>query len=235
MEDGDWMERSRPPASYGSTELRRYMRQILWSIPLLLGLALPLAPPAAAQAEPAVTAERPVRQSWTADRRAFVEGDMITVLIDEHTLAMAHQGNSAVDARRRDMSADARADARLPDGSIGGLPVSGGAAVGTSNVGESRQRGDATRENRFRGEITVRVVSVDAGGNLRVEGRKMVNVDRNRQEISLTGFVRPQDVSPQNVIDSWRVADAEVVYVSRGSLDRPRGGILSRLLAALWP
>jgi hypothetical protein len=35
------------------------------------------------------------------------------------------------------------------------------------------------------------------------------------------------------VVDSWRVADAELVYTSSGQ--RPRGGILGRMLGAIWP
>ena len=68
---------------------------------------------------------------------------------------------------------------------------------------------------------------------LRIEGRKMVNIDKSSEELVLRGFVRPQDVSDRNMIDSWRVGDAELVYTSRGS--KPRGGIIGGLLAKLWP
>ena len=101
---------------------------------------------------------------------------------------------------------------------------------------DSRRRGDALRQNRFRGEVSVRVVAVDAAtGLLQVRGEKLVNVDRNRQGIELSGWVRPQDVSSANLVDSWRVADAQLVYTSKGSLARPKGGIVSRILGALWP
>ena len=57
----------------------------------------------------------------------------------------------------------------------------------------------------------------------------------NKEQIAVKGWVRAQDISSNNLIDSWRVADAEIVYTSSGSLTKAKGGILSKLLGALWP
>jgi flagellar L-ring protein FlgH len=166
------------------------------------------------------------RQSWTADRRDFVVGDVITVLIDEHTLAAAQQGDFASDRRFRELGLSAVQN-------VGGAGTNVRGDVRSSNQAESRQRGEATRQNRFQGEMTVRILSVETGGLLRVEGRKVINIDRVSEELVLRGLVRAQDVSSRNVVDSWRVADAELVYTSSGQ--RPRGGILGRMLGAIWP
>jgi flagellar L-ring protein FlgH len=168
------------------------------------------------------------RQSWTSDRRDFVTGDVITVLIDEHTLASANQGNFASDRRFRDLGVGVSQTATAAIPNVRGQ-------VGSSNQAESRQRGEATRQNRFQGEMTVRVVGVEEGGLLRIEGNKVVDIDRNAEELTLRGVIRPQDVTSGNMIDSWRVADAELVYTARGRLGRPRGGIVGRVLAAIWP
>ncbi len=182
----------------------------------------------AAEGSAATAVQRPVRQSWTADRRAFSEGDVITVLVDEHTLASATTGNYASDRRRRDASVSVRQDVVLD------APRSAGAGFGSGNSAESRQSGEAVRRNNFQGEMTVRVVGIE-NGILRLEGRKMVDVDKNRQELRLTGWVRPQDVTTRNTVDSWRIAEAELVYLSRGGLGTPRGGIVSRLIGVFWP
>lgn len=172
-----------------------------------------------------------VRQSWTADRRAFAEGDVLTVLLDDYTLATQHTGNSALSSRARDADVGVSQNVvRRP-----GIPTSAGGGFSSGTRGESRERGDATRENRFRGEMTVRVVGVEPGGMLKVTGTKRVQVDGGTQEVSLTGLVRPQDVSAQNVVESWRVADMDLQYRSKGSLGRPKGGILSRILGWVWP
>jgi flagellar L-ring protein FlgH len=167
------------------------------------------------------------RSSWTADRRDFVTGDVITVLIDEHTLAAANMGDFASDRRFRDLGVAAGQN-------VTGAVPSVRADVSSTNQAESRQRGEATRQNRFQGEMTVRVVGVENGGLLRVEGRKVVNIDRVQEELVLRGLIRPEDVSTRNLVDSWRVSDAELIYTSRG-LGSPRGGIFTRLLGWIWP
>ena len=163
------------------------------------------------------------RRSWTSDRRDFVEGDVITVLIDEHTLAAANQGDFSSDRRFRDLGVDA---------SGAGMPGVG-ASVGTTNQAESRSRSEASRQNRFQGEMTVRVVGVEEGGLLRVEGTKMINIDEVAEELVLRGLVRPDDVTPRNMVESWRIGDVELVYTTEGT--EPKGGILGRLLGKIWP
>ena len=187
-------------------------------------------PPAVAApaAVPAAPAARPVRQSWTSARRSFVVGDVVTVLVDEYTLASANTNNSATDRRRRDLGFDAR----MP----GGAGTSMGADIGTDNSSDSRQSGEALRQNRFQSEMSVRIVAVDStSGLLQIKGAKLVDVDENKQEVTFTGWVRPQDVSPQNTVASYRVADAQLLYSAEGGLDKPKGGILGRILGMVWP
>ncbi len=172
---------------------------------------------------------RPVRHSGTSDRRNFVVGDVITVSVDENTLATANQSNTASDRRRRNLDLSASGT-----GMMAALPPTGG-GIGTGNDADSRQYGDAVRRNSFRGEMSVRIVAIEPGGLLQLEGKKAVNVDQNRQELTLSGYVRPQDVSPRNTVESWRVGDAEVVYSAQGSLGKPKGGMISRIIGAFWP
>lgn len=171
------------------------------------------------------------RQSWTVDRRALVEGDVLTVVMDEYTSATQHSGNSAHRSRSRTADLDVSQNVvRRP-----GVPTTLGAGVGSATRGDSRERGDAVRENTFVGEITVRVAGIEPNGMLRIEGSKRVNVDKSSQEIAISGLVRPDDISSANVVESWRVADLDLRYNSKGSLSRPRGSVFSRLLGALWP
>lgn len=195
--------------------------------------AAPAAPaPPQAAAVPAtaqVPAPRPARQSWTADRRAFTVGDVITVLIDEYTLAAANMGDVAVDRRVRDMVLGV-------GGAVSGSALPGAAVeIGSLRDAERRQRGEATRQNRFQGEMTVRVVDIAEGGLLKVEGNKIVHIDKVREELLLSGFVRPQDVTPANIVDSWRLANPQLIYQSNGKLGKPNGSLISRVLDIFWP
>ena len=170
--------------------------------------------------------KRRAPKSWTSDRRDFAVGDIITVLVDENTAASANKANVASDRKSRDMDFDAE----LP------APAAGkNAGVSSSNNGESRQNGQATRGNRFVGEISVKVIAVSKEGNLQVKGSKTVDVDKAKQTMTLTGWLRPQDVSTTDYAPSARIADAQLVYQAEGNLGKTRSGILTRVLGVVWP
>jgi flagellar L-ring protein precursor FlgH len=205
-----------------------------------LGALAMLARPASAQAPaPAAPAEaadsadapppKPVRQSWVSDRRSFVVGDIITVNIDEYTLASANSGNSATDNRRR--TADFGVNAKMPAGTSMGGTVG---YSGTNNA-DLTQRGEATRQNRFTSEMTVRVKEVSANGVLKVEGKKLVTIDGAKQEVALSGFVRPQDVGSANQIDSQRIGEMTLDYKNSGDLGKPKNGLFWKLFGWLFP
>lgn len=195
------------------------------------GQSAPGAAPAASAARADTTPPplpRPKRLSWTADRREYAVGDVITVLVDEYTLASQDKQTSALETKQRDMSL----------GITVGTPTkttSTTAAVNTRNNGQSENRGEATRQNHFHSEISVRVVAVSPSGLLQIKGHKIVNVDKNQQDVSLTGWVRPQDISQQNLVDAFRVADAELVFSEKGDLGKPKGGIIGRIVGKVWP
>lgn len=169
-------------------------------------------------------AARPVRESWTADRRSFAVGDLITVLIDDYTIATALKENTATDTRTRGLSASAR------------LPTSTkNIGLDTRNNADQQQRGSSRRENRFQNELSVRVMAIAPNGLLQLKGTKNINVDKSGQDIVFTGFARPQDISTTNMVESNRVADAQLGYLSPGPLGKPKQGLISKVLGGLWP
>lgn len=165
------------------------------------------------------------RQSWFSDRRSFAVGDIITILIDDYTITTAVKENIASDTRSRGLGLTAR----LPAGQTKS------AGLDTRNDAQQNQRGSAKRENRFQNEMSVRVIATGANGLLQVKGTKNINVDKAMQDIVLTGWVRAQDVSPDNLVESARLADATIGYASPGALAKPKKGFVSKILGAIWP
>ncbi len=204
------------------------------SVALALSLALTVRPlsaqaAVAAPATTSVTTVPPVapikpRESWTADRRNFAVGDIITILIDDYTISTAVKENSASDSRTRGLSVNAK------------LPTSSKqVGIDSRNNADQQQRGAARRENRFQNEMSVRVVAVGPNGLLQLKGTKKIDIDKALQDIVFTGWVRAQDVSTSNVIESSRVADAQLGYTSPGPLGKPKQGIITKVLGAFWP
>ena len=167
------------------------------------------------------------RASWTADRRNFVVGDIVTILIDDYTISTAVKENIASDQRSRDLDLNAQ----LPTATGTNKSV----GLSTRNGASQQQRGSARRENRFQNEMSVRVVGVGANGLLQLKGTKKINVDKAQQDIELTGWVRAQDITAQNYVESNRVADIVIGYQSPGPLGKPKQGIMTKILGAIWP
>ncbi len=166
----------------------------------------------------------PTRASWTADRRDFVVGDIITVLIDDYTISTAVKEDLATDTRTRGLSVNAS------------LPSSNkSVGIDSRNNADQTKRGQARRENRFQNEMSVRVVSIAPNGLLELKGTKKIDVDKAQQDIVFTGFVRPQDISTANSVESSRVADISLGYASPGPLGKPKQGMITKILGAFWP
>lgn len=175
-------------------------------------------------ASSAAAPSSPTRSSWVSDRRDFVVGDIITVLIDDYTISTAVKEDLATDTRTRGLSVNAS------------LPTSNkSVGIDSRNNADQTKRGQARRENRFQNEMSVRVVSIAPNGLLELKGTKKIDVDKAQQDIVFTGFVRPQDISTANSVESSRVADISLGYASPGPLGKPKQGMITKILGAFWP
>jgi flagellar L-ring protein FlgH len=92
------------------------------------------------------------------------------------------------------------------------------------------------KEGTFETRLSVLVIDVQPNGNLVVEGRRRIVVDREVKCIRVTGIVRPYDVTVANSIFSWQVANASIAYEGTGPLTRTTNrGFLGELLDFVWP
>ena len=78
--------------------------------------------------------------------------------------------------------------------------------------------GSSSQSNSLIGDITVTVVERYPNGNLRIRGEKWVTLNQGREFIRLSGIIRPDDVEPDNSLQSYRIADAQITYSSKGVL-----------------
>lgn len=197
----------------------------------------PTTPPAETPpAAPAAVAQRPApvvlgsagSYGWLSDSRMYRVGDVITILVDEYTAASADRSTVATEERSSDLGAAASVT-----GGATGFGQNGRLSTGVG--GDSYRRGRDTRQDRLQSEITARVMEVNADGSLRLEGRKKLVIDEHEQEVIVSGVIRSNDVSPGNTIESWRLAEAEILYSTNGELGKPKKSILMKLLGFIWP
>jgi flagellar L-ring protein FlgH len=97
-------------------------------------------------------------------------------------------------------------------------------------------KGETNRDESMSASITARVTSVSPEGNLFIMGTREVKVNLETQMITLTGIIRPEDISPDNTVLSSYIADARIAYSGIGSVsDKQRPGWLMRIVDYVWP
>ena len=96
--------------------------------------------------------------------------------------------------------------------------------------------GAISGSGKLTASIAAKVIEVMPNGNLIVEGRKEVTVEREKRLIVLSGIVRPADIEFDNTISSDKVADARIEYVGRGVISDKQGpGIFHRFFDWIYP
>ena len=107
---------------------------------------------------------------------------------------------------------DAMTKSRVPGASLTIPPVEVGGSTEYKGGGEITNRQTATSR------AAVTVIDVLPNGNLVVEGVRLVRFSGETQFASLRGVVRPSDVQKDNTVLSTNIADAQIEFVSEGTL-----------------
>lgn len=155
--------------------------------------------------------------SLFSDFRAHAVGDIITIVISESSSA-SRTGNAS----------NSKSASTSLDAGVGLLtfinPVSGGSSD------SFKAQGSVANSNRVTGRITVKVTEVMPNGLLVISGTQSIKQLSDEQKITITGIVRPEDVTADNTVLSSNVADAQLKIEGKGPLaSKQRQGILTQI------
>lgn len=164
------------------------------------------------------------------DRRAYREGDIITVLLTERT----------VSSKSTETSVGKNSGITFGDDTILGRDIDFKGHSLETGVSQDRNfdgSGEADQENSLSGNIAVTVSGVLPNGLLVIRGEKWMTLTTGEEFIRLKGLIRPEDIASDNTIPSTRVADARITYSGTGELaDASRQGWGSRFFnSRYWP
>lgn len=167
-----------------------------------------------------------------ADKKALRIGDIITVRIIES----AQASNTADTDLSRSSSTNASLNTFFGKKKFLNLFKLGEDLL-TSTADNSHQgSGSTTRSGQLTATMTAVVRDVLPNGNLVIQGTREVLVNHEQQFITVTGIVRPQDVSRDNVILSTQLADANISIGGLGVVaDKQRSGWGTWLFDLVWP
>lgn len=91
-------------------------------------------------------------------------------------------------------------------------------------------------EETFKTKISTIIEQVYANGNYFIKGSKEVLINGQKQNIKISGVIRPYDISPENVVESDRIANLKVLYEKEGSeIDALEKNWGTKLIDAISP
>jgi flagellar L-ring protein precursor FlgH len=161
-------------------------------------------------------------QSLFTDIKAHQVGDIITVLIVEQNRA----SNQVETKTEKSTSINTSGGPGI--GSLDFIPMFGGKA---DNSNKFDGKGENLRTGSIRARMSVTVLEVRDNGDLVVEGSRVIGINGDEETIYVSGVVRSRDVSPDNTVESYQIADAEISYTGKGNATSgSRPGIITRLI-----
>jgi flagellar L-ring protein precursor FlgH len=167
-------------------------------------------------------------RSFFKDQRATKVGDIVTVRIDISDKAKV--SNQTSRSRKADEDASLTNVLGLED-SIAGKLLPGGyspsAALNAGSNTSTAGAGAVDRSEQIALTVAAVVTQVLPNGNLVVEGRQEVRINFEVRDLTVSGVVRPEDVSATNEIKHTQLAEARISYGGRGQItdmQQPRLG-----------
>lgn len=200
--------------------------------PLVVALAISALPALRAGADSLWKDD--VSRPLTADRRARAVGDILTIIVEENSSST--KDNTTSTAKKSGLDASIASFLYAPSAS--GLLTKGGKmpAMKMDSSSTFDGGGKVANTERITGRIAVTVVDVLPNGNLIVEGTRRTKFANESLDAVLRGTVRGEDVTAANTVFSFNVADANIRYISKGTVsDSQKKGWFGRAWDKVTP
>ncbi|MDA1098928.1 MAG: flagellar basal body L-ring protein FlgH [Proteobacteria bacterium] len=179
---------------------------------------------------------RPGARAFFKDQRAAQIGDILTVNItiaDEATLDNA-TSRTRDNAEDSDLTNFLGYESQL--GKILPEAVSPSSLTSLGSKSKSTGTGSIARSESVKLVVAAIVTQVLPNGNLVISGTQEVRVNFEKRILTITGVVRPEDISASNIIKHTQIAEARIAYGGAGQLtdvQQPRYG--QQLFDVIFP
>ena len=100
---------------------------------------------------------------------------------------------------------------------------------------EFEGEGEMTRSDTMTARVAARVIDIRPNGNLILEARKHIRTDEESVTLLLTGTCRPQDVNPDNTLESFKLYDLHLHKITDGEVrNAAKKGVITKFFDALF-
>lgn len=146
--------------------------------------------------------------SLSTDYKAAIVGDLITIVVS-HSLTSSSGGDVSTARTYSASSGINSLPGRIKVGGISSL-------LGLQSAETLAGKGLADTTSSLTTTLAGRVVAVLPGGNLVVEAERVINMNNEKQTITLRGLVRRGDIGPDNTVASNAIGDLELEIKGKG-------------------
>jgi flagellar L-ring protein precursor FlgH len=157
-------------------------------------------------------------RSFFNDPRASRVGDIITVQINIDDQATTNNQTTAT----RKSSTDGGVPHMFGLENALGKILPGGYdpanMVATTSDSSNAGAGSVTRQEKINLTIAAVVTSVMPNGNLFIQGSQEVQTNAELRQLTVSGIVRPEDITSTNTIKHTQIAEARINYGGRGDI-----------------
>lgn len=169
-----------------------------------------------------------------SDTNARNVGDLLTILVrettdvenkDERELEKGHTSSGLFNF-----------SGSMGSGTSGPTTAATSVNSSSSSVKGFEGKSEYTVEREFLDRVTVMVLDVQPNGNLVIGGKRRQMVAGEYRTLVISGVVRPNDVRPNNAVESTYVANLSMQYEGDGPETwHTNQGWLGRTLSKYWP
>ena len=180
--------------------------------------------------------------SLFADKKDLQVGDIIQIVISEDLTSKSNNKRELTSTR--DNSLGGGLLAATGTNTLGGT-VGSAANKFNSNLGVNFETNSSASDKgkvkteldeTFATTISAIIEETYQNGNYYIKGRKEMLIEGQRQEIIVSGVIRPYDITSDNSINSSQIADLKLLYDKNGTesdiLETPWG---LKFMRAIWP
>lgn len=175
-------------------------------------------------------------RAFFRDQRASRVGDILTVVVSIDD--QAKLSNQTTRSRSNSNSAEIPSLLGFETKLSKILPsaVNPGSLVDTGSETSNDGKGSIGRQEQIDLRVAATIVQLLPNGNMVLEGKQQVSVNYDLRELTISGIIRPQDITSENTVTYDKIAEARVNYGGRGliaDVQQPRYG--DQLLDVLLP
>ncbi|KAB7884407.1 flagellar basal body L-ring protein FlgH [Poseidonibacter ostreae] len=176
--------------------------------------------------------------SLFADKKDLQVGDIIQINISESLSSDSSNSRELTSDRETNLGGGLLASTGTDALGSTASKINNKLGVGFSTNSSSSDTGEASSQfdESFETVISAIIQETYQNGNYFIKGSKELLIDGQKQQIIVSGVIRPYDITSDNSIESSQMANLKVLYDKEGEeadiMKTPWG---TKIFRAIWP